>query len=62
MWPVDAAAALARRTAAHPGLALGALVAVVIVFRPRRILQFVAWGVSAAVTVRRLSSLWRADA
>jgi hypothetical protein len=60
LWPVDAVAALARRSAAHPALAVGVILAAVFVLRPSRILRFVAWGASAAVTVSRVSNLWRA--
>jgi hypothetical protein len=60
LWPAAAVAALDRRSAAHPALSAGVIVAAVVVLRQHRILRFVVWGASAAVMVRRVSNLWRA--
>ena len=55
---VDAAAGIARRVASHPLLVAGAVVAAVIIARPRRLLQGLTWGLSAAVAARRASALF----
>lgn len=54
---VDAAVNVARRAASHPLLLAGVIVAVVVVLRPRRLLQGLTWGLSAAVAARRASAL-----
>jgi hypothetical protein len=59
---VDAAVGVARRTAAHPLLLAGAVAAVVVVIRPRRLLQGLTWGLTAAVAVQRASALLRTSA
>jgi hypothetical protein len=59
---VDAAVGVARRAATHPLLLVGAVAAVVVVLRPRRLLQGLTWGLSAAVAVQRASALLRTSA
>jgi uncharacterized membrane protein (UPF0136 family) len=54
---VDAAVGVARRVTSHPLLLAGAVVAAVIIVRPRRLLQGISWGLSAAVAARRASAL-----
>ena len=56
---VDAAVGVARRAATHPLLLAGAVTAVVVVIRPRRLLQGLTLGLSAAVAVQRASALLR---
>ncbi|MBK6454035.1 MAG: hypothetical protein IPF84_16635 [Proteobacteria bacterium] len=56
---VDAAVSVARRAATHPLLLAGAVAAVVVVIRPRRLLQGLTLGLSAAVAVQRASALLR---
>jgi hypothetical protein len=60
LWPLDAAEAVIRRAAAHPYWLTGAVVALVIVVRPGRLLRAVAWSASAALTLRRIASPWLA--
>lgn len=59
---VDAAVGFARRAASHPLLLAGAVVAAVVIVRPRRLLQGLTWGLSAAVAARRASALLRTGA
>jgi hypothetical protein len=59
---VDAAVSVTRRAATHPLILAGAVVAVIVVFRPRRLMHFLTLGLSAAVAARRMSTLWRAAA
>ena len=59
---VDAAVSVARRAATHPLLLAGAVAAVVIIIRPRRLLQGLTLGLSAAVAVQRASALLRTSA
>ena len=54
---VDAAVSVARRAASHPLLLAGVIIAVVAVLRPRRLLQGLTWGLSAAIAARRASAL-----
>jgi hypothetical protein len=54
---VDAAVSVARRAVSHPLLLAGVIVAVVAILRPRRLLQGLTWGLSAAVAARRASAL-----
>jgi hypothetical protein len=54
---VDVAVSVARRAASHPLLLAGVVIAVVAVLRPRRLLQGLTWGLSAAVAARRASAL-----
>jgi hypothetical protein len=56
---VDAAVGVARRAATHPLLLAGAVAAVVVAIRPRRLLQGLTLGLSAAVAVHRASTLLR---
>jgi hypothetical protein len=58
----DAAVGVARRAASHPLLLAGAVVAAVVIVRPRRLLQGLTWGLSAAVAARRASALLRTGA
>jgi hypothetical protein len=50
---VDAAVGVARRAASHPLLLAGAVIVAVVIVRPRRWLQGLSWGLSAAVAARR---------
>jgi hypothetical protein len=50
LWAVDAAVALTRRAARQPLLLTGAVVAIVMVVRPRRVWALALWGVSAIAT------------
>ncbi len=59
---VDTAVTVARRAATHPLLLAGAVAAVVVVLRPRRLLQGLTWGLSAAVALQRVSALLRTNA
>lgn len=59
---VDAAVGFARRAASHPLLLAGAVVATVVIVRPRQLLQGLTWGLSAAVAARRASALLRTGA
>jgi hypothetical protein len=59
---VDAAVGVARRAASHPLLLAGAVIVAVVIVRPRRWLQGLSWGLSAAVAVRRASALLRTSA
>lgn len=59
---VDAAVGVARRVASHPLLVAGAVVGAVIIVRPRRLLQGLTWGLSAAVAARRASALFGSGA
>ncbi len=54
---VDATVNVARRAASHPLLLAGVIVAVVVIIRPRRLLQGLTFGVSAAMAARRASAL-----
>ena len=54
---VDAAVSIARRAASHPLLLAGVIIAIVAVLRPRRLLQGLTWGLSAAVAARRASAM-----
>jgi hypothetical protein len=56
---VDAAVRIARRVASHPLLLTGVVVAVIVIIRPRRLLNTLTWGLSAAVAARRAAALWR---
>jgi len=56
---VDTAVRVVRRATAHPVILAGMAVAAIVIIRPRRLLQFVAWGSSAAITARRVSNLLR---
>jgi uncharacterized membrane protein (UPF0136 family) len=53
---VDTAVGLARRVTSHPLLLAGAVVAAVVIVRPRRLLQGISWGLSAAVAARHASA------
>lgn len=59
LWAADAAVLLTRRAASHPLILTGAVVAVIVVFRPRRILRFLAWGFSGFLAMRRASGMVR---
>ena len=59
---VDAAVGVARRAATHPLLLAGAVAAIVVVIRPRRLLHGLTWGLSAAVAAQRASALLRTNA
>lgn len=59
LWPLDAVAGLVRRSAGHPVLATGVIVAVLLAVRPLRALRMLVWGLSAATAVRRIASLRR---
>jgi uncharacterized membrane protein (UPF0136 family) len=59
---VDAAVGFARRAASHPLLLAGAVVAAVVIVRPRQLLQGLTWGLSAAVAARHASALLRTGA
>lgn len=50
---VDAAVGVARRAASHPLLLAGAVIVAVVIVRPRRWLQGLSLGLSAAVAARR---------
>lgn len=54
---VDVAVNAARRAASHPLLLAGVIIAVVAIIRPRRLVQGLTWGLSAAVAARRASAL-----
>ncbi len=54
---VDVAVRVARRASAHPLLLAGVVVAAIVIIRPRRLLQGLTWGLSAAVAARRASTL-----
>lgn len=56
---VDTAVGMARRTASHPLLLAGAVIVAVVVVRPRRWLQGLSWGLSAAVVARRVAAFLR---
>ena len=56
---VDAAVSIARRAATHPLLLTGAVAAVIVVIRPRRLMQGLTWGLSAAVVAQRAAALLR---
>jgi len=58
LWFVDAAVVTARRAAAHPALLVGLAVVAAIVLRPRRIVRLLTWGLPAAVSLRRVATLW----
>jgi len=53
---VDAAVGVARRAASHPLLLAGAVIVAVVIVRPRRWLQGLSWGLSAAVAARRAAT------
>jgi YqjK-like protein len=59
---VDAAVSATRRAATHPLLLAGVVAAVVVIVRPRRLLQGLTWGLSAAVALQRASALLRTGA
>ena len=59
LWPIDAAERLVGRAAAHPALAFTAIIAVVVVLRPGRILKMVAWAGSSALALRRIAGALR---
>ncbi|MDH4256579.1 MAG: YqjK family protein [Gammaproteobacteria bacterium] len=59
---VDAAVSAARRAASHPLLVAGAVILAVVIVRPRRWLQGLSWGLSAAVAARRASTYLRTGA
>jgi uncharacterized membrane protein (UPF0136 family) len=59
---VDAAVGFVRRATTHPLLLAGAVVAVVAVIRPRRLLRGLTWGLSAAVAAQRAAALLRTGA
>jgi hypothetical protein len=52
----------ARRAASHPLLVAGAVILAVVIVRPRRWLQGLSWGLSAAVAARRASTYLRTGA
>jgi len=54
---VDVAVRVARRASAHPLLLAGVVIAAVVVIRPRRLLQGLTLGLSAAAAARRASTL-----
>ena len=56
---VDAAVGVVRRVASHPLLVAGSVIAAIAIVRPRRLLQGLTWGLSAAVAARRASALFR---
>ncbi len=56
---VDAAVGVARRAATHPLLLASAVAAVVVVIRPRRLLQGLTWGLSVAAVAQRASAMLR---
>jgi len=58
LWFVDAAVVAARRAAARPALMVGLAVVAAVVLRPRRILRLLTWGLPAAVSLRRVATLW----
>lgn len=55
----DAAVRVARRATAHPLLLAGVVVIAVVIIRPRRLLQGLNMGLSAALAARRASALLR---
>lgn len=57
---VDTAVRVARGVSSHPLLLAGAVVLAVVIIRPRRLLQGLSLGLSAAVAARRASTLLRA--
>ena len=59
---VDAAVGVARRAASHPLLLAGAVILAVGIIRPRRWLQGLSWGLSAAVAARRAATYLRTGA
>lgn len=59
---LDAAVSVSRRAATHPLLLAGAVAAVVVVVRPRRLLQGLTLGLSAAVAMQRAAALLRTGA
>ena len=58
---VDAAVGVARRAATHPLLLAGAVAAIVVAIRPRRLLQGLTLGLSAAAAAQRASALLRTN-
>jgi hypothetical protein len=56
----DAAVRVARRVTSHPLMLAGAVVLAIVIIRPRRLLQGLSLGLSAAVAARRASTLLRA--
>ena len=59
---VDAAVGVTRRAASHPLLLAGAVILAVGIIRPRRWLQGLSWGLSAAVAARRAATYLRTGA
>ena len=57
---VDTAVRVARRVTSHPLVLAAAVVLAVVIIRPRRLLQGLSLGLSAAVAARRASTLLRA--
>jgi hypothetical protein len=57
---VDTAVRIARRVSSHPLVLAGAVVLAIVIIRPRRLLQGLSLGLSAAVAARRASTLLRA--
>lgn len=55
LWAVDAAVVLTRRAARQPLVVTGAVMAIFIVFRPRRVWAFALWSISTIATVRRVA-------
>jgi hypothetical protein len=58
---VDVAVRVTRRAASHPLVLAGAVIAAIVIIRPRRLLQGITWGLSAAAIARRASTLLRTD-
>jgi hypothetical protein len=56
---VDAGIRVARRVTAHPLLLAGVVMLVIVIIRPRRLLQGLSLGLSAAVAARRAATLLR---
>jgi hypothetical protein len=58
---VDVAVRVTRRAASHPLILAGAVIAAMVIIRPRRLLQGITWGLSAAALARRAATVLRAD-
>jgi hypothetical protein len=58
LWVVDAAVVASRRVAAHPALLVGFVVAAAVVLRSSRIVRLLTWGLPAALSARRVATLW----
>jgi hypothetical protein len=57
---VDTAVRVARQVTSHPLVLAGAVVVAIVIIRPRRLLQGLSLGLSAAVAARRASTFLRA--